>query len=278
MPDRKWAMKMQRPMPYRADSLWRRCLFATPLYTYGYALGGLLADNDSVAGIRGVWVVQPTDASHFPRLSSGRAYSTDTALTLGVRPGWSAAGDNRYSVTADWTTAVLVQPYVLSALPTTVFYKRRATPYAAANAGWTWANDVGNVWRITVCDGVAECTALSVAAAVVGRSDLLVATWTASTNALRLYMNGQLVATTVVALGSINPAVTQNINLLGISAAGNLIYNGAVGMAAEWSRVLSFGEIARLQADPFAMWRLPADPEGIDGEVGLSPQTFFLAF
>lgn len=276
MPLHAWhRMKPPRPVLNRAHSLCRHMIFASaPGWTNGFTSGTLQAELDDFTLQRGIWTGAINASIWGSGNESGGRGIDNGDGSFNQAPEWiPPAGDARYDIIRGWSAAVLVRPDVLIADNTIPLFKRRDQPYGATEEGWHFSGHTGNVWRIEISDGAAEASAAGTTVQSVGRGDLLVAT-TDRTN-LRLYVNGQLEATTATGL-AINATSGLPIKFLGLgtSAAGSPSWPGNITMGAVWDRTITEGEIQMLYRDPFAPWRLELGDE----EAGTDYQTFLACF
>lgn len=268
MTDHKWSLKMPRPAPYRAHCLWRNALHASAPWVWGWRSDDRQAEFDDETGTRATWEnAIPTTAAPNVTLVHGRSHGV--AADAGTRIKWGDTG-TRYDITRNFSAAVLVAPNALTSATDVPIYKRRGSPYGATNAGWHFSAGAGNTWRFALSDGTTEVAAVTSRTMSVGRSDLLVATYDQAN--LNLYMQAEIKGTAAGTIASPNPA-GQAIGFLGVGPAG-ATFDGSIGMAMFWNRVLTLGELSMLANDPFLPWR---SSEG--DELGaLDYQTFLAAF
>lgn len=266
--------KPLRPMPNRSMSLWRGCLFA---FCAGWEKGFWADGSQSDAAIedqrrgRGIWVGS-LDDSNYASLDMGRVL--DEGLS-DDRIGWADTLNRYDNPNGFMSAAVLTRPDTIQNSEQAVFSKQDGP---VPNSGWGITVSFGadpnpNGWHFQINDGaVREFSVANTQSA--SRSDILVMTYDRSN--LIGFQNGARIGS-VAASG----LITQNNNdlrLFGDAVQPN--YQGRVGMAALWNRPLTASEVARLQTDPYVMWRTDLHKEFMFGNVGgaRSYQTFFLNF
>lgn len=172
-----------------------------------------------------------------------------------------------YEVVFGWSIAVLCRPYTVGSSTGQMIFQRRISPFGAANSGWSLGSNAAGGYDVSFSDGAAEARASSTTTQVVGRMDLVVATYDRTT--LRLFVNGQREAALATALVVGNP--NRSIRLFGSTP----FWHGSVALAAAWNRDLKQGEVNRLYADPWTLFR---EEEEDVGELAAAFQSYMLVF
>lgn len=283
-----------RPVPNKAHSLWRMCRFASTVgSSRGHRQQGTpQGDFDDVyygncarSTIFTAGGFTPNGAN-WQNWSMGRGFNNGDG-TVSLNPqGWEnslppgilgVGTGERYDLPqlgatpicgATW--AVIVRPDLQTASRDVPIFKRRAQPYGAAQAGWHFSGEAGNLYRFEICDGVTEFgrNSTTVQDALGQRSDLLVARYwavpgSATNSRLELWVNGVAEAGVAgapsfatVAIGNPN----EPIKILGYDATDGT-FPGFIPFAAFWARPLTGAELNQLFVDPFVMWRWLTGPQ-----------------
>lgn len=264
-----------RPTPNFAHPLWRGCLFAS---TVGSSRGhrqqaspaGDIDDRFGNVNVRSQIFTTggfTPNGANWQNWSMGRGFDNGDGTTSLNPQGW-ADTDGRYDITRGATWAVIVRPDLVSANTNLPIFKRRAQPYGAAQSGWHFSGDAGNLWRFEMSDGVTERSRTSsTVQGAPNRSDLLVARYFdlfTGNGRLQLHVNGIMESSTQFAFQSVGNPAGEPIKILGYDAL-NGTFPGFIPFAAVWNRPLSDGEMAQVFSDPFVMWRWLRDDLTIVG-------------
>ena len=264
---RQTRAKMPRPRLNRSDPLVDDSLLFAAAYGWrrGYTdrAAGDFGDRDAQSAYRGFWT-----------LGAG-AGQYGAGPQIGAQAGWGC--DNGDGVTGDssqewipdparWmdlpaqaaTWAISIRPDVQSVNGQLPFFKRRAQPYGAANAGWCFTGAAGNLWRFNYSNGAAQATATGTTVQdVTGiRTDFLIVTMAPSgaNVVVTMYCNGLLEAQIATGTQLANAAATEAVKIFGLGPA-NERFPGFSDVAYIWGRPLNEVEIKRLSADRFRPFR-----------------------
>jgi hypothetical protein len=230
-----------------------------------------LGDPDDVTGFRGIWSRTVANLQ-YQRWWSGWGIDNGDGATSDSPVQYDDIG-TRYDVQFGWSAACHIRPDLQVSDTTVPFFKRGPQPYGATNAGWTFTGGAGNVYRVRISDGATQLVALgtTVQDPNATRLDMLTATYDRAN--LRLFVNGVLEATTAGTIAVGNPA-GEDIKFNGFGPPPTeSTFPSFIDMGCMWNRALTISEVRMLYSDPFIMWRLLDDDEGL-----ADYQTFLLAF
>jgi hypothetical protein len=246
----RFLIKPELAAPNRANSLWRRCLHAYLAgWDRGFVSGGLqTAAREDGFRTAGTWQGTPL-ATDYAAIDAGRILRI--VGTAGTRLNWPDTG-NRFDISnSRMSIAIVVRPGEVPGVGVSSFIYSKAASFV--DNGWIFftALQGGNhKWYWHAAGAGGGPAAISTTIPSVGRTDVIVGTYDQVN--LKIYVNGALEAVTA------NVAAVVNNNAdVSISQTGDITTHIRcdVGMCAMWDRVLSDAEIARINSDPYSMWR-----------------------
>lgn len=245
----------------------RGCLFACCAgWVKGFIQSTNKGDTDDINGMqaRGLWLNGGGNLQ-YQRWWGGYGIDNGDGVTSDSPLDFADTG-TRYDIPNDagWSAAIHIRPDLPVSDTTIPFFKRRAQPYGATEAGWSFTGGPGNTYQVRICNGVTQATVTSTTTMDPAgiRMDLLVATYDQAN--LRLFVNGALEATTAATLRVGNVAGEFiKFDGLGTAAAGQPTFPGYIDMGMVWKRPLARSEVSQLYSDPFFAWRDLEEPEAI---------------